>query len=273
MAPKKGKKTTRKNTGSTKTATLSPHDDIDVTTEDHIGKLKELFAKHPVVLVFVYADWCGHCTTFKPTWEEYKKTPNRKVPIARVNETVLKQTPVADAKLDGFPSLALMGNDGKLASFKKEDGSETHAIPNMRDKKAMTMLLTTDPGKLKKVNNGNANNGNNGNNADNDPSEGKSVTSTPEAENLMIKSGEKAVESKDDPVVVMPDPSPPNTSADRADNDVRPRQPIASVGGSGGSLYKSLLRAANGVFDQAPAPSKRVTRRKGKGLRTTKKLR
>jgi len=270
MAPKKGKKNiTRKNTGSTKPVTLSPHDDIDVTTEGHIGKLKELFAKHPVVLVFVYADWCGHCTTFKPTWEEYKKTPNRKVPIARVNETVLKQTPVADAKLDGFPSLALMGNDGKLATFKKEDGSETHAIPNMRDKKAMTMLLTTDPGKLKKLNNGNSNNANNAN----DPTEGTSVTSTPEAENLMIKSGEKAVESKDDPVVVMPDPSPPNTSADRADNDIRPRQPIAAVGGSGGSLYKSLLRAANGVFEQAPAPSKRVTRRKGKGVRTTKKLR
>lgn len=264
MAPKKGKKnSTRKNS-------LSPHDDIDVTTEGHIGKLKDLFAKHPVVLVFVYADWCGHCTTFKPTWEEYKKTPNRKVPIARVNEKVLKQTPVADAKLDGFPSLALMGNDGKLASFKKEDGSETHAIPNMRDKNAMTMLLTTDPGKLKKVSN--ANNANNANNRDN-LSEGTSAIPTAEAESLMIKSGEKAVESKDDPVVVMPDPSPPNTSVDRANNDVKPVQPIAAVGGSGGSLYKSLLRAANGVFDQAPAASKRVTRRKGKGVRTTKKLR
>ena len=41
--------------------------DMDIETEEDIKKLAETMKQFMVVLLFIHADWCGHCQTFKPT--------------------------------------------------------------------------------------------------------------------------------------------------------------------------------------------------------------
>lgn len=49
------------------------------------GHLKDLVAKHPVVVVMFYADWCGHCQQMKP---EFEKAANNTIhPLVMVDHT------------------------------------------------------------------------------------------------------------------------------------------------------------------------------------------
>jgi hypothetical protein len=70
---------------------------------------------------------------------------NRKVPLAAINEAALKDTPFSNAKIDGYPTVSVAGQDGKLAEFPGEAGEPTNAMPNARDMEAMQTMVTTDP--------------------------------------------------------------------------------------------------------------------------------
>ena len=191
------KKTRAKKTARAKKAPV--HETIDVNTEADLDKLSVLLKKHDVVVVLIHADWCGHCQTFKPLWEKYKKTPGRKVPMASVNEKVLAKTPFKDAKIDGFPStLVYSGKDGSFGSFKNESGEETNSIPNIRDKEVMTKILRAKPSMLERVN----------------EVESESAHPTPNAEALLEASGKKAMREKDIPTVNLNTVNPPNVAVD-----------------------------------------------------------
>lgn len=127
---------------------------IDVREKADVEKLMKLIQKNKVILVLVYADWCGHCKTFKnDIWSKLKSNPNRKVPLAEVNADVLQETPLKSAKIDGYPSVVPIGNDMKMATLKDPNGKETNAIPNSRDAQMMESLVTSDPDKvISKVN-------------------------------------------------------------------------------------------------------------------------
>jgi len=234
-----------------KSKVVSTNDGMDASTDIDLAKLEDLFKKHNVVLLFVYADWCGHCTTFKPTWEKYKQVPGRKVPMASINEKVLGKTRVKDAKIDGFPSGVIYSpKDGSFGSFKKENGEETNSIPNLRDEDAMTKLLQADPSMLQKVATENSN-------TDKDS---ESAHATPNAAALLEKSGKKALKEKDRPIIVMNEPAPPNTSVDTVEK-------VPRVASGGGSLLDKIIRYAEDFI--APVTGTRRARRR----RTTAKAR
>jgi thiol-disulfide isomerase/thioredoxin len=194
------KSNTRKRARNTKV-----NDGIDVSTEADIGKLMDLLKKHPVVVVMIHADWCGHCQTFKPMWEDYKKIPGRTVPMASINEKMLAKTKFKDAKIDGFPSTVVYsGKDGSFGSFKNEQGEETNSIPNIRDKQAMTTLLKAKPSMLRRVNS-------------NSP-DSESAQSTPEAEALLEESGKRAIKNKNTPINDLNEVAPPNVNNDSISN-------------------------------------------------------
>lgn len=226
------------------------NDDVDVTKDEHLEKLKNLHKKHPVVLIFIYADWCGHCTTFKPIWEKYKATPGRQIPMARINETMLKKTHAADAKLDGFPSGVLSGSDMKLATQKKDNGEVTNSLPFLRDENAMVTLLKTDPSKLVAENIS--------------PNKENSPSPTKEARDLLSASSKRSMKEKNNSVV-MSNPSPPNINNDSSPGNDQNQIPPEKVK-EGGGLYRSMLQFVKGIKATVSH-----TRKKGRGRARTLK--
>lgn len=114
----------------------------DIRSAKDIAKLLKILAERPITLVLVYADWCGHCHTYKAdTWKTLSEIPNRTVGMAQVNGDILEQSPLKNAAISGYPSVLVVDKDGKMAEF-KENGEPTNAVPNARDTEAMTALVT-----------------------------------------------------------------------------------------------------------------------------------
>jgi len=107
-------------------------------------KLESMLKKMNLTVVLIYADWCGHCHTYKDTvWKQLEKLANKKVGLAKLNEKVLKESPLSSAKINGYPSVLVVGQDGKPAEFKDEStGEPTNAMPNARDVEMMKGLVT-----------------------------------------------------------------------------------------------------------------------------------
>jgi thiol-disulfide isomerase/thioredoxin len=128
---------------------VTKNDNVDVRSKGQVSQLLDLIKKNKIVVVLVYADWCGHCQHYKKdTWSKVQSLPNRKVPIAQVNADVLDSTPLKSAKIEGYPSVIAIGNDGKMAGFKNEVGEQTNAIPNHSDMSMLKSMLTADPSKV-----------------------------------------------------------------------------------------------------------------------------
>jgi len=204
MAPKKKMKTKRvlKKILKKPVGKRSSFDGVDIATEEDLPRLDELLKENVVLIALIHADWCGHCQTFKPLWEDYKNIPGRHVPMVSINEKILSKTPFKDAKLNGFPSTVVYsGKDGQFGSFKDENGEDTNSVPNARDKNVMMKLLQAKPDNIM-LNNVELEN------------ETETVQPTEEADKLLEKSGKRAIKYKDIPMINLNDAKPPNIAVD-----------------------------------------------------------
>ena len=186
-------------------------DGFDVAADADLGKLDMLLKQHPVVVILIHADWCGHCQTYKPLWEKYKRIPGRTIPMASINQVMLAKTPLKDAKIDGFPSnVVYSGRDGSFGSFKNDKGEDTHSVPNARDEAAMTTLLRGNPSLL--------------NGIAPDSAQSETAKATPEAEMLREESGKRAIRDKNIPLVNGEIPIPPNVGSNSLPRAKRTRK-------------------------------------------------
>jgi len=118
---------------------------LDVRSEDSISSLMKLVKKGPITIVLVYADWCGHCHTYKPKFDEAAK--NRKSPfqVASINETMINSVNKriksinnsANINVSGYPSVVSLNNKGEFvkdlsqeAAIKMLNTPMPNAIPN-----------------------------------------------------------------------------------------------------------------------------------------------
>ena len=250
-----GKRTTNKNNIT--------EDDLEVKSDMDVPKLLKLLKKkHPIVFVYIGAEeWCGPCQKFRPMYEEYKKILGRKIPMVHIDHKMVPKTFASKAKIDGFPSGTIYSpRDNTFAKFKKENGEETHAVPTIRDKEAMTTFLTANPGELLKANNNVANANASANN--NEGADSQSLVRTATTRKRLVESGKKAIKNRNEPIEETPVPSPPNTNADTIQaTNMSARD--NSVPAKGGSLFQALLRASKGLGPQ--------TRRASAGKRRTRK--
>lgn len=102
---------------------------VDVRNSNDVKKLETTIQTGPITIVLVYADWCGHCTRFKEDiWSKLLAKP-RKVNLASIHHDQLGNTSLRDAKIKGYPSVLIVGKDGKPAVF-KSDEDPTNAMPH-----------------------------------------------------------------------------------------------------------------------------------------------
>jgi thiol-disulfide isomerase/thioredoxin len=89
---------------------------LNVTSASQFGELGKILDKHPLVLVLVYADWCGHCQHFKPEWKNISKTANRNMPMVSVRDDVFPASPLKNLVTpEGFPTVAVVSKPNSMA--------------------------------------------------------------------------------------------------------------------------------------------------------------
>jgi hypothetical protein len=82
---------------------------MNITNSGQFGKLKGLMGKSPVILVFVYADWCGHCQHFKPDWKKLEMNKSRNMPMVSIRDDVFTKSPLNNMITpEGYPTVAVV---------------------------------------------------------------------------------------------------------------------------------------------------------------------
>lgn len=120
------------------TAKTIPNDNVDVRSPADVKQLVDLLKKNKIVIVLVYADWCGHCQTFKKDiWSSLSQLPTRKVPMAQIKAEELEKTPLANAEIDGYPTVMMVGQDLKPTN-----------LDDTRNLEKMKTIVNADPEKI-----------------------------------------------------------------------------------------------------------------------------
>ena len=72
-----------------------------------------IHAEEPTMVLF-YAEWCGHCTKLKPSWEEASKKANadstRMIKIDVGGKTPEQKALMEKYEVDGFPTIIVFQN-------------------------------------------------------------------------------------------------------------------------------------------------------------------
>jgi len=119
---------------------------LDIRSENQIAKFNNLATQAPFTLVLIYADWCPHCHDYLPIWDEFANLPGRNANMAKVHFDMQEKIPnIANAKINGYPSVIKVLPDGTVEQYKDESGEATNAVPNMRDKNEMMKNLMIKP--------------------------------------------------------------------------------------------------------------------------------
>ena len=120
---------------------------VDLRKESQVPGVSALINNGSVTLVLVYADWCGHCHKYLPTWKGLASTPGRTANMVSVHHDMLAKVPaIANAKIDGYPSVLKVEPSGKIEEYKVPGTpNTTNAMPHMRDMDAMKSMLVGGP--------------------------------------------------------------------------------------------------------------------------------
>ena len=114
----------------------------EIRTVDEALKLEGVLSKQQgEMYILTFADWCGHCQTYKPFWERLRNLSTRMIPLAAVQDTQLETVKsLKTAPLNGYPTVIHVKKDGSMEAV---DSTE------MRDEKKMGARVA-DNGHLSK---------------------------------------------------------------------------------------------------------------------------
>lgn len=113
---------------------------VDIRSKSQLGELMRRITKGPVTVVLVYADWCGHCTEFKPHFNKASQSPNRTTQVVSVNEKMVQpmneliianNSKASPVSVSGYPSVILMD----------QAGTEISRVEPIKSTEAMTRVM------------------------------------------------------------------------------------------------------------------------------------
>jgi protein disulfide-isomerase/protein disulfide-isomerase A1 len=88
-------------------------------------KSSEKFSEDVKKVFFIYADWCGHCTRFKPEWAKFKeeiaKSNNMKAFALNVDDESNTEF-IEMNKVSSFPTVIVTKGSGEKVKY---DGERT----------------------------------------------------------------------------------------------------------------------------------------------------
>lgn len=123
---------------------------LSVRSSAAVKSFEKLLRAGPLTLVYVNAKWCGACHQFTDkVWNPVTQLKNKSVNLASVDSEMIGKTSLASVPRKFFPTLMLVGKDGKAATFKDENGQPTNAMPRKNtlseDKEVFSKLVQTPP--------------------------------------------------------------------------------------------------------------------------------
>jgi len=120
------------------------HVPLDVRDENDVPAFEKMLENGPMMIVLVYADWCGHCTKYKENvWSPLKSVKNRTMNMASLHYDQLENTSLKNSQIEGYPSLLVVGKDKTPATFKSPSGTTTNSLPKANDFTTMKNLATS----------------------------------------------------------------------------------------------------------------------------------
>jgi len=233
---------------------------IDVYSKADVPAFEALLGRGPMTIVLVHAKWCPHCTEFiDKIWNNVPNLPTNTIHTAGVHYDMLKNTSLANAKLEGYPSLLLVGKDKKPAVYKNNEGKETNAMPQPESAEELNKMVNTPVNE----NLGNSNSVNNSNNENSTPSSLKTSSNILSMNNSNSNSNNSNTNSSNSnsnssntnsinssntnssvksykPANMSTNAEPPNAAEDLVTSQQTNKKQM------GGGLYKSLLQ----IIDQ-----------------------
>jgi hypothetical protein len=206
---------------------------IDVRSAADVPAFESLLGRGPMTIVLIHADWCGHCQTFKENvWNKVPNSATNKINTASVHHDMLENTSLAGSKLEGYPSLLLVGKDKKPAVYKNDEGNETNAMPQPKNAEELNKMVNTPVDVNENIGNANSLNANSNNN-----NNGSSIST---ASNILSmnnsnNSNNNSVKSYK-PANMSANAEPPNAAEDLVTSQQVNKKQM------GGGLYQSLLK-------------------------------
>lgn len=200
---------TKKRGSSTRMGRVMPP--IDVNKASMMDELAKRIKKG-LTIVLVYANWCGHCHTYKPKFEELQGNKNRTVETAAVEsefwDEAQKKLNIKNGAIEGYPSVIAVSPEGKVVNFRDSEGSMTNTIPDHNNMDYMKNIMENGIPAVNKKNNSV-----NGNNLKNSNLNSTSLNSSPTMNSNLIKNMSEAVQEIDTSQTIK-DSIPPDQSAD-----------------------------------------------------------
>jgi len=114
---------------------------VDINNSKSLSELDKRISIGPITLVFVYADWCGHCQRFKPNMDALENLSGRSIQTARIRDDMLPQSSLKNTKINGYPSLLLIDKNGQPTTFKDKNGEVSNTIPEYNDMNKMMTIV------------------------------------------------------------------------------------------------------------------------------------
>jgi len=117
---------------------------VDINKEGLAGELKKRIEKG-LVVVLVYANWCGHCHAYKPKFMKMVNNPNRAVEAAMVEDTqwneIKSSMNIKNAEIEGYPSVIAINKKFEAMNFQGENGEASNTVPDHNNTKMMKSII------------------------------------------------------------------------------------------------------------------------------------